>query len=77
MCHVCKTLLSLLALEPFGEFSYSLGPVADLVFYLFSELRETLVITVGYEYWVVAEAFGTMFFMGYSAFHGALESVFA
>lgn len=51
--------------------------MADLVFYLFSELREALVIAVGYEYRVIAKTFGAMFLMGYAAFYGALESVFA
>lgn len=69
--------LCLLAQEPFGELLHCLGPVAYLVFHFISKLSEALVVAVGDKDRVVAEALVAMLLVGYSAFYGALESIFA
>ena len=65
--------LCLLAQEPFGELLHCLGPVAYLVFRLFSEFGEALVVAVGDKDRVVAEALCALLLARYGAAHDALE----
>lgn len=63
--------------EPVGEFLHCLGPVAYLVLDFLSEFRETFVVAIRDEDWVIAKPLSAMLLMGDTAFHYALEAIFA
>ena len=69
--------LCLISQEPLGELLHCLGTVAYIVFHLFSEFGEALVVAVGDKDRVVAEALVAMLLVGYSAFYDSFETVLA
>ena len=56
--HAPHFRIGIVAFNPIDEFARSDGAVADAVFHIDAELSESLVITVGAENGVVAEAVG-------------------